>query len=81
MRVLSEEQEVRALGHLYKAFMAYLCVTLAYTVVLIGIFCIKVFGGAPGIDWSTFGKYFFGTGGLGVATYFFKPVRDRLVRR
>jgi hypothetical protein len=46
-----------------------------------GIFCIKVFGGAPGIDWSTFGKYFFGTDGLGVATYFFKPVRDRLVRR
>src|SRR5271167_5048963 len=30
MRVLSEEQEVRALGHLYKAFIAYLCVTLAY---------------------------------------------------
>jgi hypothetical protein len=81
MRVVSIEQEVRAVGHLYTAFIIYLFVTILYSVVLVGVFIVKVFGGAGGIDWPTFGKYFFGVGGLGVATYFFKPVRDKLLRQ
>ncbi len=71
----------RFMGYLYKMLIAYSVVILAYAIALLMLFILKTTGSLPGVSWETFGKYFFGTGGLGVATWFFKPVRDQLIKQ
>ena len=71
----------RFMGHLYVVLVAYSVGTMVWAVILMVLFILKAMDCLPGISWETFGKYFFTTGGLGVATWFFKPVRDQLIKQ
>jgi hypothetical protein len=73
--------EEQYLVYLYRVFIGYAVVVVLYCVVLITVFVVKATGGFANITWDVFGKYFFGAAGLGVGTWFFKPVRDRLLKQ
>jgi len=73
--------EEQYMVYLYRVFIAYSVVVVLYCLVLITVFVVKADGGFTYITWPVFTKYFYAAAGLGVGTWFFKPVRDHLLQQ
>jgi hypothetical protein len=81
LRVRNAASALYFMNWMYGVLIAYSIVVVAYCVVLIVMFVVKAAGGFTSVSWDVLGKYFFGTAGLGVGTWFFKPVRDHLLKQ
>jgi hypothetical protein len=69
------------MGYLYWLLTAYAFLIVISASITIVLFVLKVAGNLIAIPWSMVGGLGFGTGGLSLAKWFFKPVRDHLIKQ